>query len=161
MHRHHHHHIMAENLSNEEKDLAFLLFFSGTTSFSIASAVLGVAGELGCRGGVGCGGVSLGVGEPHLIDPPLHFLRTHARQPKPLLFSSCVHSAEKAKLLHARYSILCNVSHMEARHPLEARRPGNSFFVPHPHEFRPRTPPHNATNKTVIEHPQPKPRTRI
>ena len=96
---------MAENLSNEEEDLAFLLFFSGTIFFSIDSAgELGVAGELGCRGGVGCGGVSLGVGEPHLIDPPLHFLRTHARQPKPLLFSSCVHSAEKAKLLHARNS---------------------------------------------------------
>ena len=95
---------MAENLSNEEEDLTFLLFFSGTIFFSIDSAgELGVAGELGCRRGVGCGGVSLGVGEPRLVDPPLHFLRTHA-QPKPLLFSSCVRSVEKAKLLHARNS---------------------------------------------------------
>ena len=62
---------------------------------------------------------------------------------------------------HVRCLLLCNVSHVEARHPLEARRPSNSFFSPHPDEFWPRAPPHNATNKTAIEHPQPKPRTTI
>ena len=50
---------------------------------------------------------------------------------------------------------------MEARHPLEARRPGNLFFLPHPHEFRPHLLPHNVTNKTAIEYPQPEPRTMI
>ena len=32
---------------------------------------------------------------------------------------------------------------------------GFSKCLPHSHEFRPHTPPHNATNKTAIEHPQP------
>ena len=46
----------------------------------------------------------------------------------------------------------CIVSHTETRQSHEARRPGNSFFLAHSHEFRPRTPPHNAANKTAIEH---------
>ena len=51
-----------------------------------------------------------------------------------------------------------NISHVEVRHPLEARR---TVFLPRSRELQSATPPHGAPNKTAIEHPQYKPRAAI
>ena len=115
---------MAENLSNEDEDLAFLLFFSGTIFSSIDSAMdpdsntiqrptsltwscedmrcsweLGVAGELcvaGELGVAGCRGAS--------SDRPAPALPTNARSTTKATFIFLCAFSRKAKLMHAQNS---------------------------------------------------------
>ena len=114
------HDLRTENLSDEEEDLAFLLFFSGTTFSNIDSAMDPDSNTIQHLYPIWKSNSSphppghammqlqylIWIGSRCCIAPgvgsPLHFLRMHVQQPKPLLFSSCVHSAEKAKLMQAR-----------------------------------------------------------